>query len=335
MQVRKQVDLSQRNTLSLPCIAETLIELESDQDLTTLNNYISPDQRPFILGGGSNVMLPPRLSQPVLTVTASDIHFTQEKNGSTLVDVEAGVEWDALVETCVLRGLRGIENLSLIPGSVGAAPVQNIGAYGVELADTLAFVRVYDFDLGEIRSLDREQCEFAYRDSLFKRHPGRFLILSVGLSLSESRPFSLAYGELKRLAESESLTCREVREEVIRVRRLKLPNPAELPNAGSFFKNPVVSNAHRDQLLVKYPELISYPVSDGFSKLAAGWLIDQAGWKGVQKNSFKVHDKQALVLVNSGRGSKIELLELAHSIQQDIQQKFGLDLEIEPVDVQA
>lgn len=334
MEILEQVDLSAHNTMALPCIADKVIRIYEESQLSQLPQELN-EHHPFILGGGSNVILPPQLKRPVLQYLNNNLTYTARQDGSVLVEVGAGVAWDDLVKATVERGLRGLENLSLIPGSVGAAPVQNIGAYGVELMDVLTYVRVFEFATGTVFNLECGECHFAYRDSIFKQNPGHYLILQVGLLLSETRPFTLGYGELQELSSCTHLSAEDVRNEVIRVRQAKLPDPAVLPNSGSFFKNPVVSTEQKDRLSASFPNLVSYSLGDNKSKLAAGWLIDQAGWKGYRQQDIGIHERQALVIANYGSSSQENVLAIARLIQASVFEKFEVELEIEPVMVES
>ncbi|CAN0565097.1 unnamed protein product, partial [Laminaria digitata] len=244
----------------------------------------------------------------------------------------AGENWHEAVLYAAGAGYRGIENLALIPGTAGAAPVQNIGAYGVELCDTLVSVTALDRQSGNLVTLQREACEFAYRDSLFKRSPGRYVITEIRLRLSRSKPLQLGYRDLEEyLAETlaSELTVMDVATAVMAIRRRKLPDPEMIPNAGSFFKNPVVPSADYQNLLVHYPDIVGYAQSSTV-KLAAAWLIDQCGWKGFRNQSVGVHNRQALVLINHSGGTGRDILELAAKIRASVQDKFGVELEMEP-----
>lgn len=230
-------------------------------------------------------------------------------------------------------GLSGLENLSLIPGTVGAAPMQNIGAYGVEIKDVFVGLTALDRQTGELHEFALEDCAFAYRDSLFKRNPGRWLILRVRFALSRVMHLHLDYGPVRqRLSEQgiEQPTAQNVSDAICSIRREKLPDPAELGNAGSFFKNPVVSAALAEHIRQAHPGLVAYPQADGRVKLAAGWLIELAGWKGYRDGDAGVHRLQALVLVNYGQASGAQLHRLAQKIQVDILERFGVELEMEP-----
>ncbi len=250
-----------------------------------------------------------------------------------VVEAEAGEAWHPFVLWTLEHGLCGLENLSLIPGTVGAAPMQNIGAYGVEIKDVFAGLTALDRQTGELRDFSLEECKFAYRDSLFKHEVGRWLILRVRFALSRVSHLQLDYGPVQqRLAEQgiTEATPSDVSRAICSIRREKLPDPAELGNAGSFFKNPLVSQALAAQLQGLYPDLVAYPQADGQMKLAAGWLIDKAGWKGFRDGDAGVHKMQALVLVNYGAATGHDIANLALRIQQDIAERFKVDLEMEP-----
>lgn len=336
------VDLSSRNTLNLPCMATHFLELESAEDVADAFLRF-PDMREdfLILGEGSNVILPAVLDRFVLhfnyqppgtmrVLPAPQMEGPSNHDESVWVEVDAGVIWDEFVAFCVARGWHGLENLSLIPGTVGAAPIQNIGAYGAEVADTLREVQVFDVIEQQLKVLSPAQCGFAYRDSLFKQQPGRYIILSLQFCLSTIPSFKLEYGELAALKEKENLSLLDVRHAVVSARQAKLPDPKILPNAGSFFKNPIVSAEHAQSLKKSFPDLIVYPQASGEVKLAAGWLIERAGWKGFRNATVGVHDRQALVLVNHHQGGQSELLSLAKEITRSVAQLFSVELEIEP-----
>jgi len=331
-EVVEHADLSHFNTLALPCVAKRLVYVESLDDLQKAYAHfdLTPNNS-LIMGGGSNLVLPDYLDLSVIHLKNNGIHFESRPSGDVFVDVDAGVVWDELVSETVKNGLHGLENLSLIPGSVGAAPVQNIGAYGVELADVLESVTVFNSHLMKLETLLNKDCQFAYRDSIFKRNPGKFCILNIRLHLARTKPFSLNYGELKSLVGQTDLNVADVREKVISVRSAKLPSPKVLPNAGSFFKNPIVTFAVATNLKSKFPGLVSYPVGQNEMKLAAGWLIDQAGWKGYRDAAVGVHSNQALVLINHNKATQNELLCLAQKIQNSIRDMFGVSLDVEPI----
>jgi UDP-N-acetylmuramate dehydrogenase len=291
----------------------------------------------LILGGGSNLLLTGDFPGLVLHMVTRGIAVVGRDANSVLVRAAAGEGWHALVQWTLAHGLGGLENLSLIPGSIGAAPIQNIGAYGVEVGDCIRCVRYFDFDSGSIETLDASACGFGYRDSVFKHHlRQRAVILDVTFALPLHWNANLQYAELADAVRSAhpdttSITPEAVSAAVIAIRRRKLPDPAVIGNAGSFFKNPVVSAAVQAALLQRFPGLVGHVQADGNFKLAAGWLIDQCGWKGRSLGAAGVHERQALVLVNRGNANGTEVLALAHAIQDDVQQRFGILLEPEPV----
>jgi len=332
MELIEQADLRELNTLSLPSTADLLVNIYSVDELMAACKRSSGQIEDFlILGGGSNLILPAVLNRVVYRYLGASIQYQELSSSELLVKVDAGVKWDDLVCDLVDKELHGIENLSLIPGTVGAAPVQNIGAYGVELADVLDSVEVLNLKSLKLEVLSKDECEFAYRDSLFKQNPGRFFIINVRLKVSKTRNFILNYGELQSLSEKEGLAVKEVRNKVIALRSAKLPDPMALPNAGSFFKNPVISANEAQQLKLKYPQVVAYPQKDGQVKLAAGWLIEQTNWKGKRLGSVGMHAQQALVLVNYENASQAEVLALAAQVQESVLDKFAVSLEIEPV----
>ncbi|MDQ7731530.1 UDP-N-acetylmuramate dehydrogenase [Halomonas sp. SpR1] len=336
MNMLSNVDLSTANTLRLPCQAE---RFAAPATLSTLRETLATARRQgwpvTLLGGGSNVLLPKTLSGLVVCPALNQWWLSQHQ-GHVLAHVGAGVNWHRLVMATAARGLWGIENLALIPGSCGAAPVQNIGAYGVELADTLQAVQVMELATGRIEWLDAQQCAFGYRESIFKGAlADRVVITQVVLRLSRTPTPRLGYGDLAiRLAGSSTPTLSPtplaVAEAVCAIRREKLPDPHELANAGSFFKNPLVPDAQAAQLLQPYPAMPHFPQEGGQTKLAAGWLIDQCGLKGMRDGAFGVHQQQALVLVHFGGGDRQGLMKTADYIADQVETRFGVRLEPEP-----
>jgi UDP-N-acetylmuramate dehydrogenase len=258
-----------------------------------------------------------------------------ETPDAILVRARAGENWHAFVQWTLAQGLGGLENMSLIPGTVGASPIQNIGAYGAEVKDLFHSLTAFDFASGSTRTMTAADCRFGYRDSVFKHGEGRQLaVLDVTFALPKAWSPNLRYAELARELEAQGIAspgARQVADAVIAIRRRKLPDPAEIGNAGSFFKNPVVSGEHCARLLEQWPNLVHHTQPDGAEKLAAGWLIDQCGWKGKNLGRAGVYPKQALVLVNNGGASGAEVLALAKAIQADVQERFGVLLEPEPV----
>jgi UDP-N-acetylmuramate dehydrogenase len=289
----------------------------------------------LILGGGSNIVLTGDFDGVVLHMAIEGREVLGEQDGHTLVRGAAGENWHGFVQWSLAQGLGGLENMSLIPGTVGAAPIQNIGAYGVELKDVFHSVTVYDLASGALRSMDAAACRFGYRDSVFKHADGAGLVIvDVTFALPAVWQPNLRYAELAQAVAQQGMTApsaTDIGEVVVAIRRRKLPDPAVIGNAGSFFKNPVVSSERCAELLAKFPALVHHAQPDGSEKLAAGWLIDQCGWKGRKLGAAGVYPKQALVLVNNGGATGPEVLALAGAIEADVAQRYGVLLEPEPV----
>ncbi|MFG6178095.1 UDP-N-acetylmuramate dehydrogenase [Halomonas sp. THAF12] len=324
-------DLTAANTLGLTCRAERLVGPANATELGEALLLAREAGWPIlVLGGGSNLILPAFLPGLVIRPAMNDWWLEEVDNGSVRVHAEAGVVWHELVMALAARGLWGLENLALIPGRCGAAPIQNIGAYGVELAEHLEAVHLVHLDDGREAVLAPDDCAFGYRDSVFKHAlAGRVAITRLVLRVSRTAEPRLGYGDLaSRVAEAPAAL--EVAEAVCAVRREKLPDPAALGNAGSFFKNPAVSAARAEALREAYPDMPSFPLADGRVKLAAGWLIDRCGLKGWRDGAFGVHDRQALVLVHHGGGDAAGLLAFAARVAEAVQERFGVALEREP-----
>lgn len=321
--------------------AKRYVECESEEELqdfasdTTAENR--SDQKFLVFGEGSNTVLTKDIDGTVIRFTGDTVSITPgDEKECSRVHVQAGKNWHEFVLEMAELGLQGIENLSLIPGTCGAAPVQNIGAYGVELSDVLESVTALHWPTQKIQILSRDDCQFGYRDSLFKQRPGEFIITSITLILNNRGKPNTTYEALQRVLSQnpiENPTPQQISDIVCDIRRSKLPDPLKLPNAGSFFKNPIVSETRFADLAARYPNLSSYPTDQGQVKIAAGWLIDNAGLKGFKHPTghVSVHDKQALVLVHHGGGTAKELLELAAHVQANIFEIFGITLEREPV----
>lgn len=326
--------LRELNTLALPAVAELFFEVRTESELAFALQHCSEiGTVPLILGGGSNLVLSGKNVAACIRVALQGIHVFSQDSAHIVVSVSAGVNWNDLVDHCLAAGYYGLENLALIPGSVGAAPVQNIGAYGVELDQFVERVHFRWIDNGRQQSYSAEQCEFGYRDSIFKRQlRDKVVITGVEFKLRLSSAVNIEYAALQsELSGISDLSPLQVRDAVVAIRRRKLPDTDVLPNAGSFFKNPIVSTQKLNQLREHFSNVVCYPTAanDEF-KIAAGWLLDQAGWRGVKEAHVGVHQEQALVLVNHRQGDGAELLELAARIQRSIHDSYGLELEIEP-----
>jgi UDP-N-acetylmuramate dehydrogenase len=335
MELQQRADLKQLNTFGVPAKAaflgrfstvEQLRELLAAQELKGLPR--------MIMGGASNVLFTRDFPGAVLLNEVMGLDVVREDDGHIWLKAGAGVAWHQLVLHCVDQGWGGLENLSLIPGKVGAAPMQNIGAYGVEIKDTFDSLEALCIEDDTVVTFDREACRFGYRESFFKREgQGRYVILAVTFKLKKApHALNIRYGnitdELARMGVTEP-TIKDVSKAVIAIRQSKLPDPAVIGNAGSFFKNPVVPAALAATIQLQHPDMPAYPAGDGLVKLAAGWLIEKAGWKGYRANGHGVHDKQALVLVNHGGATGQDILDLSSTIMRSIEEQFGVLLERE------
>lgn len=331
--IREGVSLRGKNSLGIGAKARYFTQARSTEDLFSALEWADAQKlETLILGGGSNLVFAGDYPGLVVQVAIAGRCWKNVEADAATLELGAGEQWHDCVLYAAKAGYRGIENLALIPGTVGAAPVQNIGAYGSELADTLVDLTALDRVTGEEIRLSNEQCRFSYRDSVFKHQPGRYVITRVRLSLSRTRALQLDYRDLKEYfsdQDTSQLTPSDVAQAVMAVRRRKLPDPAQLPNVGSFFKNPVVPISDWHSLHQRYPEVPGYP-EESSAKVAAAWLIDQCGWKGYRDDRVGVHNHQALVLVNHSGGSGQDILKLASRIREDVQSRFGIELEMEP-----
>ena len=334
MEILENHSLEPLNTFGLDVRARYFAEVRTIEELLQLFERFPPASVPhLILGGGSNLLFTGDYRGLVIKISLKGLDVTEETEDCVEVTAAAGEDWDAFVGQCVERGWGGLENLSLIPGQVGSSPIQNIGAYGVELKDHFVQLEALDKKTGAILILDKDACRFGYRDSLFKGEGrGRYVILSVRFRLSKRKHrLSLGYGAILAAMEQKGITeptIADVREVVCDIRRSKLPDPAITGNAGSFFKNPVISLDRYERLKIKYPAIVAYPDPNGM-KLAAGWLIEQTGWKGYREGDAGIHPLQALVLVNYGKASGSQLIELSEKVKASVKQRFGVRLETE------
>jgi UDP-N-acetylmuramate dehydrogenase len=327
-------NLASLNTFGIAARARAYLRVTDASELA--DALADPDLRALprlVLGGGSNLLFTRDFDGLVLHMALAGREVLGQQGDAVLVRAAAGENWHEFVQYTLEQGLGGLENLSLIPGTVGAAPIQNIGAYGAEIKDVFHSLTVFDTATGEQRVLSGADCRFGYRDSIFKHPEGAGLIvLNVTFALPARWQPNLRYAELaNELAGIETPTARQVSDAVIAIRRRKLPDPAVIGNAGSFFKNPVVTGAQCEQLLQAYPNLVHHRQPDGSEKLAAGWLIDQCGWKGKTMGAAGVYPKQALVLVNNGGATGGDVVALARAIQRDVLERYGVELEPEPV----
>lgn len=331
-------DLTSLNTLGLQAHAGALLRYESVSQLPEITDAAAQYERLFILGGGSNVVLAPTLHCLVVKVESKGIRLLAESSGARVVEAQAGENWHDFVATCAANGWDGLENLALIPGTVGAAPVQNIGAYGVELDQRFHSLTAWDMQERRSVEMGASDCQFSYRNSFFKRAtPGRWLITALRLNLPTQWLPNLSYPDLQRhplIQEAgAAIQARQIFQAVCDIRQRKLPDPAVLGNAGSFFKNPIVDAHAYAVLKAAHPSLPVHAQAGGGYKLAAGWLIEQSGWKGRRLGLAGMHERQALVLVNHGGASAEDVLGLADAVRGDVAAKFGVRLEQEPMPV--
>ena len=336
LDVQQRASLREHNSFGLQATARTLVRITSDADVRRVVDH--PEYGParkFVLGGGSNVILTKDVDAVVLKVEVAGRRVVDDGATAWIVEAGAGESWHAVVDWTLQQGLPGLENLALIPGSVGASPVQNIGAYGVELKDRFESLDAVDLVTGRSVTLGAAECRFGYRDSVFKQHlAGKSVITRVRLRLPKPWQPVLGYLDLeRRIAETGNARpdARTIFDWVCSIRRAKLPDPARIGNAGSFFKNPVVTPEQCRDIIGRDPAIVHYPMPDGSIKLAAGWLIDACGWKGKSVGRAGVFEKQALVLVNRGGASGAEVVTLARAIQESVYGRFGIRLEPEPV----
>ncbi len=334
--VRHQVSLKRLNSFGVEARAARLIELEAAADLPAAIALARDVPPALVLGGGSNLLFAHDPPGTVLRMMLRGRRLVGHAGDATVVEAAAGETWHDFVGWTIAQGLNGLENLALIPGSVGASPVQNVGAYGVEVGDCLESLDAVSLLDGGARRFDAADCGFGYRDSIFKRAAGaHWLITAVRFRLSRSPRPRLDYGELREELRARGISvpgARDVAEAVCAIRRRKLPDPAAIGNAGSFFKNPVVPAAHAGRLRSAHPDLPIHPGPDGDSaKLPAAWLIERCGWKGHRDGDAGVHARHALVLVNHGAATGAQILALSERIRESVQARFGIALEREPV----
>lgn len=329
--IRKNVNLQPYNTLGVEALAEKFLVLDNADQLPELYSEKVFDNEVWVLGGGSNVLFSNIVKPLILKNEINFFEIINQNRGTVTIKSGGGMDWHKLVTYCVQNKWGGIENLALIPGTVGAAPIQNIGAYGVELGDIFQSLEAFDMQSGQFRDFDKTACGFGYRDSVFKREfSGRFIITSVTLQLQ--KPPHTVNREYKSLDEwlrsnkIDAPSISDIYNGVVEIRMNKLPDPADLGNAGSFFKNPVITTTLLDQLRGTYPDMPYYPLSGDSVKIPAGWLIEKAGWKGKRVGRVGTYENQALVIVNHGGASGDEIWSLAQNISKSVEQNFGIEL---------
>lgn len=334
MTVKYDASLQEYNTFGVKAQAKVLASFKSTQDLEMLlENKDFEDLPRLILGGGSNLLFTKDFSGLVLKNEILGIDCIKEDRDHFYIKAGAGENWHEFVLYCIKNNWAGLENLSLIPGNVGASPMQNIGAYGVEIKDHFHSLEAFNLTTLETETFDKESCKFGYRESVFKNiYKDKYIIISVTFKLLKEPHLNTSYGAIEAELSKRNISnpgIKDVSEVVIHIRNSKLPNPADLGNAGSFFKNPIVSSKVFERLKMEYPEMPHYPLEDGTVKLAAGWLIEQAGWKGKRVGDCGMHEKQALVLVNYGGASGEEIFNHSGRVLESVKEKFGITLERE------
>jgi UDP-N-acetylmuramate dehydrogenase len=333
MQIRENISLKLYNTLGIDAKARWFAEASCEEEIIACCQDQGKAHPPLlILGGGSNVLFTNDFPGTVLKISTKGITVVDENEGEVLIRANAGENWDDLVSFCVEKGWGGLENLSLIPGNTGTSPVQNIGAYGVEMKDAFYELEAFDLESGTRRIFLKEECGFGYRESIFKmKFKGRFIILNVTFRLTKKPFLCLGYGNIRdelAIMKVNHPRIADVREAVCHIRSRKLPDPAVTGNAGSFFKNPVILPQQFENLKISFPGIVSFP-QEGKVKLAAAWLIESCGWKGKRVGNAGVHSNQPLVLINYGNATGLEIYDLSLAIRDSVQKKFGLLLETE------
>ncbi|MDG1849011.1 MAG: UDP-N-acetylmuramate dehydrogenase [Flavobacteriales bacterium] len=330
MQIHKNHPLKDYNTFGVEAKADFFVDVKSISDLKNILSDSKFKSLPkLLLGGGSNILLCSDFKGLAIHIDLRGIVDL----GNGLISVQAGENWHDFVMWSLDQDFNGIENLSLIPGNVGAAPMQNIGAYGVELKEVFVELEAYHIASGDIHIFSKEACYFGYRESIFKNtHQGKYIIVSVTLQLQTNGAVNYSYGAISDVLSQKGIenpTPKQVSEAIISIRQSKLPDPNEIGNSGSFFKNPVISNSDFERIKKQSADVPFYPSSDGQVKIPAAWLIEKAGWKGKRVGNYGVHEKQALVLVNYGGAKGEDIYKLAQEIQSSVKEKFGVYLQME------
>lgn len=335
MLIKENVSLKPYNTFGVEAIAKYFAVASNQDEVREILNWTKENnQKILLLSGGSNMLIVNDWDGLALKIEMHGIEIVESNEDEAIVKVNSAEVWNDFVQWCIERDLGGLENLSLIPGRAGTAPIQNIGAYGVEIKDTMTELTALEIATGQLRTFTNEQCKFGYRDSVFKNElKGQYLILDVSFKLTKkNHKLHTEYGAIRNeLAQMgiENPTIKDVAQAVIKIRQSKLPDPKKIGNSGSFFKNPIIDQKLFDELKLKFPEIVGYPSGDDKVKVAAGWLIENAGWKGKRFEDAGVHKDQALVLVNYGNATGKEIYDLSEKIIQDIFEKYNIHLERE------
>lgn len=335
MLIKENVSLKPYNTFGVEAIAKYFAVASNQDEVREILNWTKENnQKILLLSGGSNMLIVNDWDGLALKIEMHGIEIVESNEDEAIVKVNSAEVWNDFVQWCIERDLGGLENLSLIPGRAGTAPIQNIGAYGVEIKDTMTELTALEIATGQLRTFTNEQCKFGYRDSVFKNElKGQYLILDVSFKLTKkNHKLHTEYGAIRNeLAQMgiDKPTIKDVAQAVIKIRQSKLPDPKKIGNSGSFFKNPIIDQKLFDELKLKFPEIVGYPSGDDKVKVAAGWLIENAGWKGKRFGDAGVHKDQALVLVNHGNATGKEIYDLSEKIIQDIFEKYNIHLERE------
>ena len=331
MIIQKDTSLKQFNTFNVEAFAKYFCEIQNFDDLEYLKeNEQFKNERKLILGGGSNILFENDFNGIVIKNNIGGINIISETDEDIIIEVGAGHDWDKLVEQTINSGYYGLENLSLIPGTVGASPIQNIGAYGVEVKDVIESVNFVSLENFEHRTFSNSQCQFDYRNSIFKNElKDKLIVTSVLFNLSKVEKTNIEYTALQNYFSEKripKITANEIRNAVMEIRRSKLPDPQIFGNAGSFFKNPIISNGEYEKIKSKYPDLNGYKVNDNSIKIPAGWLIEKSGLKGKRFGNVGIYEKQALVIVNYGNATGVEIVEFSKMIQNEVEDKFNVKI---------
>lgn len=331
IEIQHDIDLKNKNTLALPSVVSHYCDIRHVQHIPLAIEYAQQHGlKTMILSGGSNVLLPEKIDALLLEMNILGQEILQDNEEDVVIKAYAGENWHHFVCQCCERGWHGLENLALIPGKVGASPIQNIGAYGVEVGEFIQQIWAYDTELKKEVIFTAQQCDFAYRDSIFKQNLGRYLIYAVSFQLKKQAQLQINYADVAQRM-GEERTAKKLLETIITIRSEKLPQPKDFANVGSFFKNPIVDVGQFQRLIEKFPKMPHYPQANQQYKLAAGWLIEQAGWKGKQLQQVGMFARQALVLVNYGGASLADVQRAYQQVQYDVLQQFTIHLEPEPV----